>query len=128
MMSAFPPDFTSFLYRTSSPLPDLQRLHSQMANVEFKRCVSSAPRVSGIMGRPEGCGLVTSGAQHGNPLQFLTWDLYGFDLDVIADAELINGDELVAPFQPGPRLDGQGHFPGTSRPVQDDRAFAGAWL
>ena len=126
-MSAFPPDFTYFLYSTSSPLPDLQGLHSPMAHVEFKRCVSSAPSVSGLMGRPEGCGLVT-GAQNGNPLQFLTWDLYGFDLDVIADAELINGDELLAPLQPGPWSDGQGHFPGTSRPVQGDRAFAGAWL
>ena len=37
-------------------------------------------------------------AQDGNLLQLLTRNLYGFDLDVVADAEFIDGDELIATF------------------------------
>jgi hypothetical protein len=35
MISAFPPDLTEFLPSTGPLLPDLQRLYSQMAKVEF---------------------------------------------------------------------------------------------
>jgi hypothetical protein len=66
--------------------------------------------------------------QHSDLLEFLTRNLYGFCLHIIAHAELIDGDELVATFQPGPRFDGQVHLPSPSRPGQYDRAFTGAGL
>jgi hypothetical protein len=39
-------------------------------------------------------------------LQLLPWKLHGVNLHIIADAKLIDGDQLIAAFQPGPRFDG----------------------
>jgi hypothetical protein len=38
-------------------------------------------------------------------LKLLTRKLHGFNLDIIADAEFVDGDELIATFQPGPWSD-----------------------
>ena len=73
----------------------------------------------GRTGMIRGCGS-SSVAQNGNPLQLFTRQLHGFNLHMIANAELVDGHELSAAFQPGPRFDGQGHFPTTCRPRQDD--------
>ena len=61
-----------------------------------------------------------STAQNGDLLQLLTRKLHGLNLHVITNAELIDGHELIATFQPGSRFDGQGHFPSTAGPRQDD--------
>jgi hypothetical protein len=58
----------------------------------------------------------------------LARNLRGFDLDVMADFELINDEELIATFQPGPPFDGQGHFLSHFPPGQDDRTFTGPRL
>ncbi len=55
-------------------------------------------------------GSFASSAQNSDLLYLLTWDLHGFDFDIIAHTKLINGDELIAAFQPCPWFDGQGHF------------------
>ena len=38
-------------------------------------------------------------------LKLLTRKLHGFNLDIIADAEFVDSDELIAPFQPSPWSD-----------------------
>ncbi len=45
-------------------------------------------------------------AQNGNLLQLLTRKLHSLNLHVIAHAEFVDGHELIATFQPGPRFDG----------------------
>jgi hypothetical protein len=47
---------------------------------------------------------------------------------MIAHAEFIDGDELIAAFQPRPQVDGQGDFLITGDLREDDRAFTGAGL
>jgi hypothetical protein len=67
-------------------------------------------------------------AQNADLLKLLTRKLHGLDFDIIAHAELVDGNELIAAFQPGPGFDSQGDLPGIACSRQDNRAFAGAWL
>ena len=73
-----------------------------------------APRV-GRDGLPPGAGSISASAQDTDLLKLLTWNLQGLNLHVIAHAEFIDGDELIAAFQPRARFDGQGDFLTTTR-------------
>ena len=86
-----------------------------MLTVHSKKGLTYAQSV-GYDAMTQGYGSVSSGAQNGDLLQLLPRNLHGFSLDIIAHAELVDGDELIAAFQPGPRFNGQGDFPGIGRP------------
>jgi hypothetical protein len=59
--------------------------------------------------------LLVSATQNGNPLQQLTRNLHGLNLYIVANAELVDGDQLIAAFQPGPRLNGEPDLPSAAR-------------
>ena len=65
----------------------------------------------GRSGIGRGRGSVSCGvSQNGNPFQLFTRKLHGFNHHVVTNAKLVDGDELITAFQPGPRLDGKSDF------------------